>query len=898
MIRRVMPASSAAPRPGKDVARTEGFVQPSGQRATQRESRPAEPGLTARSIPIALLVILLSAIVVQFAGVFDNANPLIGTEALPIPAMLVFWPIAAALAGVGAVARTRLLTKPELICVLFAALVATPLLSVGFWRYQLSGLSTVVRASDWTKFEALPEGLWPHGANLFENVLDSPGLVQPRPAPAGAVKVAAGVATLTNSDPAATSAVRIQVRLGPDTVAAAPGRTVVAVPGRPYLLTALVRATDLGSGASYRARLYADDKESYAMEPISARSEARATPLLADGFVRVGSYPLMLPKEAAKSVTFELALNGEGKAEFRDLRLYDVRAIESAYSGMKRVTEAEYARLSLAERQSVIVVPDSLFSRAGLRYAFGLDYPISDWVSPIVRLAAFMLLIYGAVFGLILLYRKQWLESERYPLPMARVLLVLLGADESKGGLGQHFLRNRWLWIGFSLSFGWCALKVLHGFIPSLPDLRISFSVKSYLADAFWGRTWDGVQFEVLALFLGLGLFMELNILLSLVLGFLAFRLQHWFGQAQGLSSDTDFPYYPQQMLGAYLVYAFLVIAFTRRYLGGAVRAVVDPSKRADEVVFWRAGVALIALSFGGLAAWAVWNGITVVGALLIGSVVMLLAWVAAKFRAECGLPAAGFNHPLGSPGNFNVPVEAMILVPLLGGMAFFGGSSVLTMSLITAVLLPFGFFIVPGMWVEALEVGRRFRLKSSHAALAALLGVVAAVVIGGWVYLSSAYGFGASNFAEANDFSDRSGAFRVFNAEYAREQSALDSKTPAPSPWTSNPSQLFALGFGGLAAAVVTGLRQLFPGFWFHPIGLLVGPSSLMETAWASLFAAYVVRLSVLKLGGAATVREKLIPIAVGIFLGALLGYALFVFGNAYWFLFSKGNVKFRGLL
>jgi hypothetical protein len=66
----------------------------------------------------------------------------------------------------------------------------------------------------------------------------------------------------------------------------------------------------------------------------------------------------------------------------------------------------------------------------------------------------------------------------------------------------------------------------------------------------------------------------------------------------------------------------------------------------------------------------------------------------------------------------------------------------------------------------------------------------------------------------------------------------------------------------------------------------------------WGSLLAAYLVRLSVLRLGGAATVREKLIPAAVGLFLAALLGHAVFIAVNAVYFFYNLGVVKFSGLL
>ena len=851
--------------------------------------RPAR-AITVRSLTVSLAVIFVSGVVTQLAGVFDDANPLIGTEALPVPALLVFFPVIAVCAMVAALARVRILSKPELVCVLFSALIATAIMSVGFWRYQLSGLSTVIRRGDWPKFQALPDELWPHGENLLgPSAFGDPRLSSATPG----ARVAGGLATLENHAPGDSSAVRVRLKLGPEPRLQHAGQVAVAVPGRPYLLTALVSATGLGADSSYYIRLYADSAATHASEPVTGRTEAKPKPMLPDGAERVGFYPVILPEQAQQTVDIEFGLEGTGKAVFREPALHDALAIETAYKGFRRVTAAEYAKLPLAARQGVIVVPDSLWTVAGVRYLLGLQYPIADWLVPVASLALFALLVFGATFGLTLLYRKQWLESERYALPMARVISTLLGADAESGGLGERFYRNRWLLMGFGASFLWCALKVLYGYVPSLPDLGVNVPLKSYLADAFWGQTWNSVNFQVLALFVGLGLLLELNILLSLVVGFLLYRMQHWFGFAHGMAQDAEFPYFQQQMMGAYLAYTLLILVFTRRYLAGALRAAFTRSKDSGEARIQRAGVVLILVAVLGFAGWGAWLDIGLAGAALMAAHVVMLAFVAAKFRAECGLPYAGFNHPLGGPGNYNAPLEAMLVVPFLGGMAFFGGASILTMSLLTAVVMPYAFFVVPGLQVEALEIGRRFGVRAAHVGFIALFGICAAVVVGGWIYFNSMYGFGAVNFPFADDFNDRSGAFRVFNAQYAANQSELGG-----GAIPINEKQLTGLGFGAAIATVVTILRQLFPGFWFHPVGVLAGPSNMMSVIWGSLLTAFLVRWSVLRLGGAATVREKLVPIAIGIFLGAVVAHGLHVVGNSYWFFFNKGSVRFRGLL
>ena len=151
-----------------------------------------------------------------------------------------------------------------------------------------------------------------------------------------------------------------------------------------------------------------------------------------------------------------------------------------------------------------------------------------------------------------------------------------------------------------------------------------------------------------------------------------------------------------------------------------------------------------------------------------------------------------------------------------------------------------------------------------------------------------------------AGDFGDKIGAFKTFNAELSTAQSALDAAghASAAAITEANRAPYYAMAFGAAVASAVAILRQLFPGFWFHPIGVLMGPSNMMGLVWGSLLVAGVLRFSVLKLGGASAVRSKLVPAAVGIFLAALVAYAIATGVNAYYFFFNKGTVKFRDFI
>ena len=164
------------------------------------------------------------------------------------------------------------------------------------------------------------------------------------------------------------------------------------------------------------------------------------------------------------------------------------------------------------------------------------------------------------------------------------------------------------------------------------------------------------------------------------------------------------------------------------------------------------------------------------------------------------------------------------------------------------------------------------------------------AVVIGGWVYLGSAYAIGADNYPIATGQFAGAGDFSVFTGEV----NAMPAAATLPESATSNHGTL-GLIFGGAVTLVLTVLSRLFANFIFHPAGFLLGFTPMMGGAWGSLLLACGVRFAVLKLGGAATVREKLVPFAIGCLFGVAAAYALFLVVNGYLYFVHPGVLKPR---
>ena len=842
-------------------------------------------GLTLRSATIAVLLLLVQAFLIQLIGVSDAWYLRIGAEAVPVTAALLLLALLPGVAALSTLLRYRVLSRPEVLTVFFMLAVAAPLMSQGFWRYFLGTVSALPKTSDLAKLDVLPPALWPHGPNLLAGAFgpdlretwEKNGTIRwseelilgadPEP-----------VAILENVEAEALSTLRWTFAVGDS----AESRIL---PGIPVYIGLRLRPEALASSSRYFGRLYIDGEPRPVAEVFIGRSDPRPSFRYPQGDFRTGIIGLALPQEMERSITLELGLEGPGKITLSDPIWVDNLALQLIYSGRPYVTRDLYQTLSPAEKVGVVVWPERWISKEGLRFLLTGFVPWSDWWRPAIAWSGFAVLLLAGVFALTSMLRRQWLESERYPVPFAMIPTMLIG-----GGEGADPRESLWgkpiFWIAFGVTLLWCVLRVWRAFNSDVPDVNISISLKAYLSDPGWGKTWNGVILNVIPTVLGLALLMELNILLSLVLGYLLFRLQFWVGEGYGWAASGDYPHGGRQVLAGYVIYGLMTLFFTRKYLWRVLLDAVRGGRSPDDVMSNRAAAILLLASFGGAWGWSVWVGVDPVGMLACFAFALLLLLIAAKLRAECGLP----NTQFGTLG-------IVTFMLLLGGIPVFGFEAFLFASFMGALVGTVGFVAIPGMQVEWMASGKKMGLRPTHIPIASMLAIVLGLAIGGWVYLGSSYATGAGSFPITGEFGARVNSLKEYNREVAKlneSASAVPEGRPAARFHLSQAD--FAMVYAATATAAVTVMRQVMAGFWFHPVGVLLGPTEFLGAVWGSLLFAWLARLLVLRFGGAVTVREKLFPAALGIVVGSLAGYAVAILVNAYVFFFTPGATRFAG--
>ncbi|HUW33983.1 MAG TPA: DUF6785 family protein [Planctomycetota bacterium] len=858
------------------------------------EQKDFIPGITFRSVCASLFAMLLMGMHIQLVEIILHDGSAEAEQSLPISAMIVFVGFAVACGLLRWVSKHALLTRQELLCVFFAMLISAPMMTQGMWHRFIGLISSPPRTASFSYLDAYSDKLWPHGPNLVEGGLDesNKAALTERGNPPEWAEVeykegrSARLPVLRNSRPDEVSSITLTIPLRANTMVRPYGRGADGKPharrGERHLISCLVRPEGLSTQSFYFIRVYADDDPN-SEEVVNAREPGAKTFIQRAGFLRIGHYGTVLPPAASECVRLEIGLSGVGSAAFYDPKLINVAALEGVYKGRAIIRQSEYDKLPPGQCADLIVKPDSMWSPAGLKFLVTGYIPVGDWLNTAVAWSAPIVLLLMGTLAINVLLRRQWAESERYAFPLFQIPRAIMGSEDEPGAAPFAAVwRNRYLWAGFALAVAWGLMKGWHFYNPKVPDTSIKVSLNQYLTDPNWGAMWQ-TEFTVSALFLSIAMFFELNVLGSIVIGFLAYRALFWVGETTGVKMYRGYPWRYEQAIGAYLGYAAVVVFLARKYLRGVLAAALknDRSAWQGEALGYRWALLMLLLVFVGFAAWAAWLHVSIVAILIFFAFLLSIGLVASKLRAECGLPNGYFT-----------PYNAMLFIALIGGMGLFGADGLLLCSIMSGFLTVSVFFFIPGAQMELLEYGRRYRVVPRHLVVTAVIGALGGLFIGGWVFLSNSYSIGGENIGYQWSY-NQDWFYWTYKIQLATADSQLASGQASagglePSTW--------AYVYGGSITVVLAVLRQVFSGFWFHPIGFILGSSHMLEWVWGSVLAAWAIRFVVLKLGGAATVRNKLMPFCVGMFLGVL---AVAIFFNVIAVILrSQGVERIYGVL
>lgn len=828
---------------------------------------PPHRGLTLRSVAVTVVSLLLMGVWIEYEEVLCRDGGPLAENSPPNSAIGVVLLVLAISAVLGRFRRMLRLGLPELVVVYTALILAAPLMTQGLWHRLFGLVAAVPHNADFKTYESLPPMLWPHGPNLVEN-----GRFERR---LDGFSTTGEVGTDTVDWQGRAWRVPVLANTSPTNVPAALAFHIPAsaiVPGERFLFSMLARASGFAGNTTFAISLRADEAPPVAL--LTRAEESRRSFALPSGLERIGVTPVTIPPSVTNRLTVAITLRGEGTLALLDLQFMNVEAVEGLYSGRQEVRASRLDTLGPHERNFTVVRPDRLLSVAGVRYLLSGGIPLGQWVQPA---AAWSLLI-GALFagflGLNTLMRKQWVEHERFTFPLTLLPKYLL---EQRDGRLLVF-RNRVMWAGFAVGLPFVLWKGLAFYYPALPspghgggalaDYFNSPVLKAYFGAFSSGLTGGGVALCVFALML----LIETDVLFSLWIAFAAFQLWPAFGKAFNFNRFAGYPWEHQQTMGATIGYALLALFVGRHHLARVLRLVFGFGAAGDRREAWtyRGALLLVAAALAAIVGWSAWTHMGVVAGLLFFGYMLVCGFAAGKIRAE-----------MGAPWSYLTPYYGMQFVAALGGFALFSSTGMLVATIAAGFMCTSCFLMIAPAQIEMMELGRHFGVRPRDIGAGLTLGLLGGLFIGGFVLLCWAYGFGANNMNVSWPYEQNAyfNSFRVpaLNADRALEAGTLGL---APQAQTlnilSNPDAK-GLAIGAGVTLALAGLRTFFAWFPLHPLGYVLASTYFMKDMWLFTLLAWCIRQILFHLGGARTIRERLGPFCVGMFLACIVSIVIF---------------------
>jgi Family of unknown function (DUF6785)/Domain of unknown function (DUF6784) len=476
------------------------------------------------------------------------------------------------------------------------------------------------------------------------------------------------------------------------------------------------------------------------------------------------------------------------------------------------------------------------------------------WLKPLGWWFLFIMALCSVMWGLNLVFRKQWTENEKLAYPVIQ-LPMLITTEASR------LLRNRLFWMAFAIAASIEIMNGLHVLYPLLPKIPIVHIVnlQQYFPERPWfdmGVTW--VSFYPFAI--GMCFFMPLDLAFSCWFFFIFWKMQRVLASHIGIHGMPGFPFIEEQTAGGYYAIAVIAIWITRRHLLRVAKLLLG--KPVEGATPWeRQESRLAVVLMGGGGAFLFWfcyeAGMDAQITLVMFGLYFLISIAIARMRAELGPPAHDL-HNIGPHrqlvrflGPTNLRDSHPATLAMFGFMNFFNRAY-------RGHPMPHGleaFRIAERINASEGADERGWRMDYRRYLVAMGLALVAGTICGFFAMLWTFNKYGAS--AQAI------GPGEFFGRE---TWDSVNIWFTAPEVHQYQPTYAILIG---LATALGLAALRMNLAWWpFHPVGFAVSASWSMEQLWVCVFVAWLVKTILLKYGGAKAYKP-----AVPFFLGLMMG-------------------------
>lgn len=498
--------------------------------------------------------------------------------------------------------------------------------------------------------------------------------------------------------------------------------------------------------------------------------------------------------------------------------------------------------------------------------------PWSAWVVPFFAWGAFFALLVVAVLSMAVLVRRQWVDNERLPFPIATVYLALLQPPPPGQRLNAT-LASRSFWYAAAAVFAAHAFAGLHLYFPrNVPELPLGYDLTAVLSDGIWRYVdTDFKRASVLFSVIGITYFLSQKVAFSLVFFYIALQVVRVAYGRWELDFSADMQ--RDQLFGALFPYAAAMVYVARGHLAQVGRAMLGRRRPTDPAPRYLPDALAGYLFLGSALAMVgclLLVGVSLPSAAIFVTLLLLFFVVVARVVAETGIPYVGLYLPLTLPLTYLVAALPAPLAAKLPVKDFFVGQVL------------YGLYAhdhresLPLYATHALRVADdTFQPQPPHETQRApagkllpamALSIAVAFVLSFLAWLAIDYRYATPV--------DRLGGNTIVNVWGAQLQPQYFTYEPTLAYAHLTPDSHLphsrgahvAVGVGVMSFLSVMRLR--YEAFPLHPVGFLMAYTLSLKWVWFSILLGYLAKGLVLKLGGAGLFR-RLTPLFLGLILG-----------------------------
>jgi len=532
----------------------------------------------------------------------------------------------------------------------------------------------------------------------------------------------------------------------------------------------------------------------------------------------------------------------------------------------------------LAEVWVEMDLPESLFPDP---VEYGADTPASDafmttlradesipwaaWVGPLLSWGVFMFFCWLLMVGLAMIVLPQWQRNERLPFPLLTIQQSLIETPEP-GHLFAPMFRQRSMWIAALLVFGVHLLagsKVYHP--DAVPAIPFSWNLGSLFTEGPLRYLPGHIKANhIYFVYIGVAYFMPTRISFSIWFFELAYGLYAAIGQAYfpPYQAGTVMEHRTGTAIGLTLGILWLGRAHWKHVFVCMVRRPSDDAQRANR----QAGLMFVAGSVG-MFGWLCWMGVPWAWSIAFVAVGFMVSLLITRIFAETGMPF------------MRISCAYPTLMIKMAPMSWLSPVTLVFATVITTLFNVASRVNVTTMAAQALALDKTAPPRRQGGSAWMLVGVlVLGLVICGASHLFYAYHHSSTLDGRTQPLGEWGS--RRFTPAYKDLEAWRNGQVNRPIY-----NQPGHIAFGAGLAAALQWASVHMPRWPFHPIGLLMVASWYTMETWVTIFFGWLVKLLILRFGGARLYRA-----ARPIFMGLIIGD---VFAVAFWGLVPLVLVK-----